>query len=129
MNKKLVSIIFIAVLALSALGLVACGSSSSSTYVGTWTFSSMKLGDYEITGDQLLSSDYNAEDFMQLTLNADGSATITSALASSTVSGKWSESSTGITITDDSGTALDCTYENGKMVVQSEDYTFYLQKK
>ena len=70
--KKYISILIVSVMVLSALALTACGGGSEdlsdSKYVGTWKASSMELMDES----EALESD------MILTINGDGTGTLSS---------------------------------------------------
>ncbi|MGI6217031.1 MAG: hypothetical protein ACOYIK_05390 [Coriobacteriales bacterium] len=135
MKKKVLSLVLTVFLACFAFGALAgCSSGSTSQYVGTWVADSADYGGQNYTMDDL---GMTGSDLMTLELNSDGTCTLTSnaSSTSASVDATWTETDSGITISDSYGDySLDYDASTQNLIVGSDllgydGMTLYLVKQ
>ena len=120
--KKTVSKLLVALLLMTTLfALVSCGGSKSE-YVGTWN--AVEIEAYGVT---MTPEDAGME--FTVEIKSDGTLTATTN-GEDDGAGKWEETENGITITDDTGEALDASLnDDGQLVLNLYGVEIKMEKE
>lgn len=125
--KKVASIALIAVL---ALALVACGGGGAGDNVaGTYKMTSMSMGGTTIDVKQIAQLAGMSDDIFRLELNEDSSfvLTIYDGTGDTTMEGTWKASGSTLTLTME-GSDLKCKLEGKKITISEEGMEMVFEK-